>query len=67
MGSASELECQLNLSVDLELLSQAAIAPSLREVLHVKRMLGKLIGSLRRAIAAAERKPVPRATDRLKD
>jgi four helix bundle protein len=67
MGSASELEFQLQLSVDLELVPPHVVLTSLQEVGHTKRMLGKLIASLRRSVARAERNPAARATDRLKD
>jgi four helix bundle protein len=48
LGSASELEFQLLLSVDLALLSDSDAAPLLTRTSDLKRMLAGLIKSLRR-------------------
>jgi four helix bundle protein len=47
LGSASELEFQLVLSVDLVLLSESEAAPLLLKTRDLKRMLAGLIRSLR--------------------
>ena len=51
LGSASELEFQLLLSVDLALLSESTAAPLLSRTSDLKRMLAGLIKSLRKRIA----------------
>jgi four helix bundle protein len=51
LGSASELEFQLLLSVDLALLSESDAAPLLTRTCDLKRMLAGLIKSLRKRIA----------------
>jgi four helix bundle protein len=51
LGSASELEFQLLLSVDLALLSEPDAAPLLTRTCDLKRMLAGLIKSLRKRIA----------------
>src|SRR6185437_2400064 len=43
MGSACETECELPLSMDLDLLPAAAFAALNRDVIELKRMLGTLI------------------------
>ena len=51
LGSASELEFQLLVSVDLALLSESEAAPLLTRTSDLKRMLAGLIKSLRRRLS----------------
>jgi four helix bundle protein len=51
LGSASELEFQLLLSVDLALLSDSDAAPLLTRTSDLKRMLAGRIKSLRRRVS----------------
>jgi four helix bundle protein len=51
LGSASELEFQLLLSVDLALLSESDAAPLLTRTSDLKRMLAGLIKSLRTRVS----------------
>ena len=51
LGSATELEFQLLLSVDLALLSDSDAAPLLTRTSDLKRMLAGLIKSLRRRVS----------------
>jgi len=51
MGSASELEFQIELSIDLTLLSAVDAETVLSEIRRVKRMLAGLLASLRKQVA----------------
>ena len=51
LGSASELEFQLLVSVDLALLPESEAAPLLTRTSDLKRMLAGLIKSLRRRLS----------------
>jgi four helix bundle protein len=59
-GSASELEFQVELSVDLEFLAEGASAPLLAEIRQVMKMLAGLIVSLRKSLESESRKRPPR-------
>jgi four helix bundle protein len=63
MGSASELECETILGLDLALLSRAVQEQMLDAVIQIKRMLGGLMGRLdRRSQSEAElmQNPTPK-------
>jgi four helix bundle protein len=60
MGSASELEFQVQLSVDLTLISEVDAVEVLSEIRRVKRMLGALLASLRKQVAMSEAKAARR-------
>ena len=57
LGSASELEFQLLVSVDLALLSESEAAPLLTRICDLKRMLAGLIKSLRRKLSCQASAP----------
>jgi len=57
LGSASELEFQLVLSVDLALLPESEAAPLLTRTSDLKRMLAGLIKSLRRRLSCHASSP----------
>lgn len=57
LGSATEIEIQLNLAVKLELLDPGAIEPALRSCLAIQRMLTKLIVRLRPATGSSRSRP----------
>ena len=57
LGSASELEFQLLVSVDLVLLSESEAAPLLTRTSDLKRMLAGLIKSLRRRLSCHASSP----------
>ena len=54
MGSASELEFQIELSIDLTLISDVDAETVLTESRRVKRMLAGLLASLRKQVAMCD-------------
>lgn len=61
-GSASELEFQIELSVDLEFINRRDSLVLLAEMRQLMKMLGALIASLRESIERETRKKPPRST-----
>jgi four helix bundle protein len=57
LGSATEIEFHLGLSVRLELLSSEAVEPALRSCLSIQRMLTRLIVRLRPASGSSRGRP----------
>ncbi len=57
LGSASELEFQLKLAVDLAFLSPGAAAPLTEQVVQTKKMLARLIASLRKPKSSTMAEP----------